>query len=421
VVRGRPYRIRLVYDTATVRPGAVVAARSLLADAGALLHDSYRVHFSVGGRRWEARFAEDGLEHEARIFFDGRDADGWTLESGSHPYAVEVITEVTGDVYYRTDVFGEPAGGVPTTVTLREAQPFVRRVVGRLAVHNLVYSPLGAGWAVDEVDKLYFDPDGSILLAQGGRGNVTLTPTLAAWPQPLWEDPVLRPAAVEIDAAGNLYVGMAASGAILRIAPDGTREVFATVVGGLADLHLDAARETPYATSPTRRNLFRVTPEGLEEVILARDTARLGSLAGFDIDADGTIYVVDRLTRKVYRIDTGGRLTDLYDLGLLESVDPEDLALDGAGGMYVADRLGQRVVHFDAAGASETVYRSRLDADEAVELFKEYLSGGVDDVVNEALAGCSSEYSLRSRSRSRSRHLPLVSRCRTATSAARRA
>lgn len=134
----------------------------------------------------------------------------------------------------------------------------------------------------------------------------------------VFDDVDAYPAAVAVDGAGTLYTGSYGSGALWAIAPDGN------------------PRELP----GTR--------------------LQFGSVAGLDVDANGVIYVLDRLHPLEARGAIIWRIVDeiiepLITIpadGDLSVTLPNDVAVDSAGNLYVAD-LGQSRVLRLAAGSRE--------------------------------------------------------------------
>jgi tripartite motif-containing protein 71 len=80
---------------------------------------------------------------------------------------------------------------------------------------------------------------------------------------------------------------------------------------------------------------------------------QLSTAAGSTSDADGNIYVTERINDRVKKFDPAGNSLAVFGAsgsgdGQLDS--PYDVAVDAAGNVYVAERGNNRVQKFDAAG-----------------------------------------------------------------------
>ena len=163
-----------------------------------------------------------------------------------------------------------------------------------------------------------------------------------------------RPAAIETDAAGNLYIAVqpdgSVSGTVRRV--DASTGIIETVAGG--------GSEDPGDGLPATE-------------------VRLGSPSGIALDAAGNLFISEEAGRRVRRVDAvTGRITTVTgrsgpapegntgdggpaaEAGL---ADPTDLVIDARGDIYVSTRTYQwngqysgRVRRIDAAtGIIETV------------------------------------------------------------------
>lgn len=129
------------------------------------------------------------------------------------------------------------------------------------------------------------------------------------------------PAAVAAAPDGTLYTGSYATGALWRIAPDGS----------------------------------------VSELPGSRD--QIGAVSGLAVSADGTLWVVDALDTDprsaggaLWRTSPDGQIASFgtLDGDIRGFVAPDDIAVDAAGNVYVSDRGRNEVLRFtpDGAGAS---------------------------------------------------------------------
>jgi DNA-binding beta-propeller fold protein YncE len=137
-----------------------------------------------------------------------------------------------------------------------------------------------------------------------------------------------QPFDVLIDAAGNLYFSDTNNHAVRKV--DGKSGVITTVAGtGTKGFSGDGGPAVK---------------------------AQLFEPYGIDLDADGNLYIVDRLNRCVRRVDAKGIITTIAGVGgksgfegdggpankaLLK--EPNGIALDGKGRLFIADVGDQRV------------------------------------------------------------------------------
>ena len=177
--------------------------------------------------------------------------------------------------------------------------------------------------------------------------------------------PVAWPEGLVIDGRGNIYVGMLASGEIIKIAPDGTQSVLATFELGqparrtpnvLVGLSLDAAGnvyavlltgDTPGAAT---HGVWRARPDGVKELVGAiPDTT--GGPNQVALDRHGNVYVTDSWLGVVWRIARGETMATrwLDDPRLTWATETDNpcmvtsffggangLAFDEDGDLYVA-------------------------------------------------------------------------------------
>jgi len=183
------------------------------------------------------------------------------------------------------------------------------------------------------------------------------------------------PAAVAVDAAGNIYVADSGDNLIRKITPQGVISIIAGSTKGFANgagaaasfsnplgVALDAAGNIYVADSGN--NMIReISPSGVVTTLAGNLTAGNqngeATLAEFNnpfsvaVDAAGNVYVGDTGNNQIRKIATDGTVSTLAGNGTVGNSDgagvgasfnsPEGLAVDTKGDVYVAD-AGNHVI-----------------------------------------------------------------------------
>jgi len=214
-----------------------------------------------------------------------------------------------------------------------------------------------AGLAVDSEGNLYLadepnaairkiDPSGNVTtLAGAGPSNRGFVDGTGG---PNGTARFNSPAAVAVDAQGNVYVADHQNSAIRKIDPSGN---VTTVAGG---------------NNHTPSDGFVDGTGG------ATGTARFQRPSGIAVDSSGNLYVGDYGNNAIRKIDPSGNVTTLAgggnNVGLNGFVDgtggaggtarfdhPQGLVVDAAGNVYVADTYNAAIRKIDPAGNVTTV------------------------------------------------------------------
>jgi sugar lactone lactonase YvrE len=145
------------------------------------------------------------------------------------------------------------------------------------------------------------------------------------------------PEGIAIDKRGNVYVGIAFAGRILKLAPDGSRSTLATLpVGGgiLVGLAVDA-RGNVYAAlasfDAATHGVWRISPKGTSERIAALDPT--GFPNGLAFDDRGNLFVSDSFLATVWQIGKHGGPVKAWLQSPLLAGDPVNGAGFGANGL----------------------------------------------------------------------------------------
>ncbi|MGH7596736.1 MAG: FlgD immunoglobulin-like domain containing protein [bacterium] len=143
---------------------------------------------------------------------------------------------------------------------------------------------------------------------------------------------------IEVDGAGNVYICDQVNDRIRKVDAGGTITTFAGT--GTAGFSGDGGPAT---------------------------SARLNEPSDVLRDGAGNFYIVDRLNRRVRKIDTGGIITTIAGTGAAGSAgdggpatsaqlnEPVRVILDGVGNLYISDRAANRIRMVNSSGIITTV------------------------------------------------------------------
>jgi sugar lactone lactonase YvrE len=185
------------------------------------------------------------------------------------------------------------------------------------------------------------------------------------------------------DHHGNLYLNMALTGEIRKIAPDGTQSTLATLrVGagrttnallGLAvDRHDDvyALLSSHNVGGSDTHGVWRIHPDGSKELFAALDPAGLPNQPLFD--AIGNLLVTDSFLGTIWRITPQGKVSrwltdpllmpDTAACGFPLRRGANDMAFDDHGNLFVENTNKALIVRIpinpDGSAGSPSVYAS---------------------------------------------------------------
>ncbi len=184
--------------------------------------------------------------------------------------------------------------------------------------------------------------------------------------------PLNGPQALDVDSAGNVYVGEGAR--VRKLSPGGQLQSIAGInededftEGALAvDFYVEPAslRLGPsgdlYVAS--RRRIFRIGTDGRARTV----TTTVETPSGLDFDRDGNLYYTES-THRVRKVSVSGAVETIAGTGSagfsgdggpavaagLRS--PEALRVDGAGNVLVADSGNHRVRRINRSGVIDTI------------------------------------------------------------------
>ncbi len=277
--------------------------------------------------------------------------DGVHALTGVEGIAVDVAGNVFVAGLNTDNVFRVTPGGVVTQVLDATGDG----VAGFAAPFGVATDAAGnlfaAGSGTDNVFRV--EPGGTITQVIDATGDGAV--------------PLLSPFGVATDSAGNLYVSGKDSWNVFRVTPGGViTEIIDFTGDGVSPLQepfgvaVDAA-DNVYVAGRKSDNVFKITPGGTITEILDAAGDGLGNTldcgnfvhCGITAAADGTVYVTGGQSDNVFRVDSGGAVTEILDAagGGAGSLDlPQGVAFDdGSGTLFVAGTLSSNVFAVTAA------------------------------------------------------------------------
>ncbi len=117
------------------------------------------------------------------------------------------------------------------------------------------------------------------------------------------------PLGTATDSKGNLYVNNAnntVNGQVLRVSPDGDRDVIATIDGWPSSMTIDH-NDNLFISNYTAPTVHKISADGVVTV-LANDPRLFGGV-GIDLDSKGNVIVANFYTADIYSIDNNGEIS----------------------------------------------------------------------------------------------------------------
>ncbi len=202
-------------------------------------------------------------------------------------------------------------------------------------------------------DGLSIDNQGNVLASN--FGNFSGTEVLRAMPRSgnfeVAVDSVLAPTGNAVDRHGNIFVvnnirftaqnDGTTEADVLKVSPDGTREVIATLPGFPSGLTLDR-HGNAFVSNFSFPGVHKVTPEG--EISVFADDVRLAGSVGIDFDHRGNLYVGNFVSGDILKIKSNGNTELLTTLPTV--VDDFVIGyLTFFGGSLFVTAIGENVIY----------------------------------------------------------------------------
>ena len=194
------------------------------------------------------------------------------------------------------------------------------------------------------------------------------------------------PEGLTIDSDGNIYVGLAFTGEIQKISPDGSVRSFAQLPspgdGFMTGLVFDStgALFVAFASFDENHGIWRVSPDGSSTrnfAPLQVDGKPDGLPNGLDFHSDGNLYASDTLGGRIWKIDQSGTVTVWAEDALMMGAGPHDPPLP--------PRLGANGITFDSE--ERNLYVANTDHGRIIKIpFSQDGSAGVATTFAEDLA-----------------------------------
>src|SRR5258706_15189209 len=204
----------------------------------------------------------------------------------------------------------------------------------------------------------------------------------------------LQPVGIAVDAAGNQYISSQSDGRVYKVDTAGTVAVLAG--GGSSGYSGDGGPATSaliwypsgvavdragnvYIADSNNNRIRKVATNGVITAVAGNGTfghsgdgglatsAQIGGPHGVAVDSVGNLYISDKGSERVRRVDTAGEITTVAgngtfgysgDGGQATSAQlhgPADVGGDTAGNLYIADPGNNRIRKVDANGVITTV------------------------------------------------------------------
>jgi len=176
-ILGRSIAPQLRYSTIHANPSEVIDVKLSISGAGAEIGDYVGWELYIEGEKtasfsFAGDLTADGEVGRYRYFWDGRDAQGGTKQTGVYEYSVKLNVPYRAQYCYALNgIFGNPPDCVngPTGRFVNAYQEL--RVDGTVTLINEATSAFGAGWSLDGLQRLHENEAGYILITDGRQGD----------------------------------------------------------------------------------------------------------------------------------------------------------------------------------------------------------------------------------------------------------
>ena len=202
-------------------------------------------------------------------------------------------------------------------------------------------------------DGVSIDRQGNVLTSN--FGNFSGTEVFRTMPRTgefeVAVDSVFAPTGNGVDRRGNIILvnnirftaqnDGSTEADVLKVAPDGTRTVLATLPGFPAGLTLDH-KGNAYVTNLNLPVVHKVTPQG--EVSIYAEDARIAGSIGLDFDNKGNLYVGNFASGEIIKVSANGTLESLATLPTVVEGFVLGYLTHFAGSLFVT-AIGENVIY----------------------------------------------------------------------------
>jgi hypothetical protein len=171
--------LEFAYSSSTAHPQPVISARTKLSSLyfpTAPARQAWRV--SLEGTEREASFLGSTQGTRLEYVWDGTSAAGLSVGTGAYHFKATSTGYFSGILSTAGTFGGLPTS--PTSVQSPQLLPYGVSTGGYVMVHDQSRSPFGAGWGLAELERLYPQPDGTILWTDGAGDTRLMRPGTSA-------------------------------------------------------------------------------------------------------------------------------------------------------------------------------------------------------------------------------------------------
>jgi hypothetical protein len=259
-----------------------------------------------------------------RNIFEAKNAEGSLLPTGSYPYEATLASSYSNNPYASAAYFGAPPG-ISLNVIAREPVQLKGTVSGRTIVQNDVLSPFGAGWTLNGQERLYADPEGTIVWTDGSGIAKLFTPLGTAQSSrslKMLASLSKAPISSLTEKDGFIYAASCEGNVVYRVDLDG----HATVVAGIGE-------------------------RGFSGDGFAATSAKLNCPMSVEIAKGGGFYIADSGNFRIRKVDSDGKISTLGGNGSIEiGVDGSVASQVGIGRPLSVSEDPMRAVLFTSTG-----------------------------------------------------------------------
>jgi len=198
-----------------------------------------------------------------------------------------------------------------------------------------------SGMAFDRSGNLYVAA-GSNVLKFNPNGN-----------QSTFATGLSTPAALAVDANGNLFVADRGNHSIFKFSPDGTKSVFAVLPNGASSMTFDAGGNLLVADANNNSPVLKFRPDGTSTVFAANSTG----MFGVAVDGVGNVFTSEFVPGNIYKFSPDGATRTLFSPAAGASTGV--LNFDRAGTLFV-NVQGQQSIYKITPGGAKSLFASGL-------------------------------------------------------------